>query len=229
MGHTCTSRCWVRLRCRRLWIKFRQGTTFSSGIQSPLACCTGILFLIFTASGPSLAQSPPPLDTTHTDVLFQKTDWLRGDVLSLPNVGLTEGAFPLAKYDVQIQAFELELTFRPETAFEFGVLIGDSIEVATRMGYNMNDRTLFIEQSRQTRTHAQQRTAVAYEFENNLLRLRLFSDGGFLQVANEHGYVLLSTQIETSLQPRLLELYALGGNTNVVTFTLWPLRPKDAP
>lgn len=228
MGHTCTSRCWTRLRSRRIGIKFRQGTTFCSGIQSPLSSLRFVVLASLTLPLQSFAQ-----ETTGQDVgrSHQSQAWVRGAELSLPNVGLTEDATPLAKYNLNTGAFVLEVVFRPETAYEFGMVLGASSVTPQWVGYNMNDRELFIS----TDTS---RTTVPLELINNRLSMRLHSDGLTLKVSvlREAPTLQIGTAREEPMlaHPRTLieqkvplELFAYGGNTNVVTFRYWPLRLED--
>lgn len=190
----------------------------------------GILALLIVAGGVCLPPVPALGQSTQSSRSAQKprpdAAWVRGERSTFPNIGLTEGSTPLLASDLRLHHFELEVVFRPETAYEFGLLTHRQATQHLRIGYSFTSGTVFIAGDMWDGADTVQVNLLTDEpvaLENNLLRLHILARDTLLTVTAQDEKATLSTTISQALLQQGLDLYAHGGNTNIVSFTLWPL------
>lgn len=189
-----------------------------------------MLALLFMAVGICLPPVPALGQSTQSSRSAQKhrpdATWVRGERSTFPNIGLTEGSTPLLASDLRLHHFELEIVFRPETAYEFGILTHRQATQHLRIGYSFTSGTVFIARDMWGETDTAKVSLLTDEpvaLENNLLRLHIVARDTLLTVTAHDEKATLSTTISKALLNQGLDLYAYGGNTNIVSFMLWPL------
>ncbi len=148
---------------------------------------------------------------------------LRGRLYSLPATSFAEGSTVL---DARGTKLEMMMTFKAETASEFGLKVRVGANEFTTVGYNLERQELFIDRTQSGKIDFSERFAgkhsAAVKLEAGELQLHIFIDQSSLEVFAQNGRTVLTDLIYPSFDSDGLEVYAVGGTVEV-TAQIWEL------
>jgi len=205
---------------RRLWIGWMNNWQYSDELPtSPWRSCMSLprrLELTPCRGGLTLAQTP-----------VTEVTRLRGPEHSLKSQPIGQDHQPLALAELGDQALELELCFGIAQAREFGLILGAAQGESIRLGYHTDRQELFLDRSQAGEgIHASfpgiHRAAV--EPLKGKLGLRVIIDRCTLEVFAQGGRVTLTDMVFPKESHYHLDLYSLGGTTNLDYGRMWGLR-----
>jgi len=206
---------------RRIWIGWMNNWQYSDAFPtSPWRSCMSLprsLALTPCRGGLTLVQTPV------TEVAR-----LRGTEHSLKALPIGEGQQPLPLPDLENQALELGLCFAIGKAREFGLILNAGQGESIRLGYKTDTQELFLDRSQAGASIHPSFPGIhraAVEPLKGKLELLVIIDRCALEVFAQGGRVTLSDMVFPKESHYRLDLYSLGGTTDLDYGRMWGLRP----
>jgi fructan beta-fructosidase len=148
---------------------------------------------------------------------------LRGRLYSLPATSFAEGSTRLEARGTKL---EIVMTFKVETATEFGLKVRIGANEFTTVGYNLERQELFVDRRQSGKTDFSEQFAGKHsapvKLENGKLSLHIFVDQSSLEVFAGNGHTVITDLIYPSPDSDGLEVYAIGGTVQV-NAEIWEL------
>jgi fructan beta-fructosidase len=148
---------------------------------------------------------------------------LRGRLYSLPATSFAEGSTRLEARGTRL---EIVMTFKVETATEFGLKVRIGANEFTTVGYNLERQELFVDRRQSGKTDFSEQFAgkhsAHFKLENGKLDLHVFVDQSSLEVFAGNGHTVITDLIYPSPDSDGLEVYAIGGSIQV-NAEIWEL------
>jgi fructan beta-fructosidase len=152
---------------------------------------------------------------------------LRGPVQSWHNQTITPGHNPLA--GVKGRLLEIVAEFQPGSAASFGLRVhqrGD--EQFTTIGYNVTDEKMFLERFKSGRVDFASNFADLYQTTlkpvNGRIKLHLIVDWSSVEVFGNDGEAVITAQVFPDETSDGLEVFAVGGDAQLVALDVYPIR-----
>jgi fructan beta-fructosidase len=122
---------------------------------------------------------------------------------------------------------EILAEFEPGTASAFGLKVRKGRDEETVVGYDVADKTLFVDRSRsgnvQFSPHFAGRHAAPLGADGGRVRLHLFVDASSIEVFGNDGDAVITDLIFPAPDSRGLGLYTKGGSAKLVAMDVWEL------
>lgn len=154
---------------------------------------------------------------------IRELEALRGRLYSLPETVIREGGTSL---EARGTTLEIMMTFKPETATEFGLKVRVGADAYTTVGYNLETQELFVDRRQSGiadfSEHFSGIHSAPVTLENGELRLRLFVDQSSVEVFAGNGQIVITELIYPKPENDELEIYAIGGTVSV-NAEIWEL------
>jgi fructan beta-fructosidase len=130
--------------------------------------------------------------------------------------------------DIKGETLEIQAEFQLDTAKEFGFKVRKGSEEETVIGYNTDNKTLFVDRTKSGQTDFSEHFPGVYqakmEPENNTVQLRILVDRSSVEVFGNDGETVLTNQIFPNLKSQGLELFTEGGNVKLKTLKIYHLK-----
>lgn len=147
---------------------------------------------------------------------------LRKPIKTLQDVTLEPDMNPTA--DVSTAKAEIIAEFELGTATEFGFKVRKSTAEETTIGYDVNNKQLFVDRTNSGATDFHPDFAAKHEAamtpENNRIRMSVFVDWSTVEVFGNNGKAVISDTIFPGPGSKGLEVYAVGGNVKVLSLKI---------
>jgi fructan beta-fructosidase len=130
--------------------------------------------------------------------------------------------------DIHAGSYLLRLEFEVEDAGEFGIDVLSNERNRTRIGYQMNDQSLFINRKESGNVEFSEVFAsiesAPLQLENNRLRMDILVDQSVIEVFAADGLRVITDQVFPETGQEGLQLYSLGGKTRLVRLEVYKVR-----
>ncbi|MBA4549112.1 glycoside hydrolase family 32 protein [Thermoactinomyces intermedius] len=130
--------------------------------------------------------------------------------------------------DIKGETLEIQAEFQLDTAKEFGFKVRKGSEEETVIGYNTDNKTLFVDRTKSGQTDFSEHFPGVYqakmEPENNTVQLRILVDRSSVEVFGNDGETVLTNRIFPNLKSQGLELFTEGGNVKLKTLKIYHLK-----
>ena len=205
---------------RRLWIGWMNNWAYAGDV--PTEGWKGAMTLPREVR---LRQTPEGIRLTQIPV--QELETRRGPGHFWKNLTVSPGANPLA--DLSGDAWEIvaEMECRTAASFGFRVRVGAAEE--TIVGHDAPAAALFVDRTRSGQTDFHLafagRHQVPLAAPEGRVRLHLFVDRCSVEVFGNAGEAAITDLIFPDPSSLGLELFALGGDINVVSLAVYPILP----
>jgi fructan beta-fructosidase len=156
---------------------------------------------------------------------IRELEALRGHLYSLPATVIPEGS---TKLEARGASLEIIAEFKLETATAFGLRIRVGSNTQTIVGYDSSRQELFVDRTQSGHTdfseHFPGKHSALLPLEDGVLRLQIFVDTCSVEVFGNAGQVVISDLIFPNTDDTGLEVYAVGGNVELISLDIWELK-----
>lgn len=130
--------------------------------------------------------------------------------------------------DISAGSYLLELEFETKDAEEFGIDLLKNEQNRTRVGYDVNKQSLFINREESGNVVFNEAFAsiesAPLKLENGLIKLNILVDQSVVEVFASDGYRVITDQVFPEAGQEGMQLYSLGGKTRLVKMEMYKIR-----
>jgi len=153
---------------------------------------------------------------------------LRGDIVELEPMPVTEGSHSLEADGISGKAYELLVEFEPGNSSTIGMKLREGENEETLVGYDAEQGTVFVDRSNSGESDFHEDFATRNDAPVRLIdgkvKLHIFVDWSSVEVFVNDGEAVLTNRIFPDPESREISLYSSGGDGNIAAFSFWTLR-----